>query len=254
MKLVHDSWLVCRRAMSPLWRSPMSLAFAMVQPVLFLVLFGPLLQPLGASFGAPDGNSWQFFVPGLLVQLAILSAGMAGFGVIFEHRSGVVERMRVTPMSRTALLLGRVAKDAVQLLAQAVLLIAAGTLFGLRASVPGALVGLALIGLVAVALAAMSNAVALRMLDREWMFAPVMSQVSVFAVLLSGLLLPMSLAPDWLRWLSLVNPLSYVVDAERALFTGRIADATVLTGTLVAVALTVVTVLWGTRTYQRQDS
>ncbi|MCP3798765.1 ABC transporter permease [Allokutzneria sp. A3M-2-11 16] len=254
MKLLHDSWLVCARAMRPLWRSPMTLAFAMFQPVLFLVLFGPLLQPLGDRFGAPDGNSWQFFVPGLLVQLAILSPGMAGFGVIFEHRSGVIERMRVTPLSRTALLLGRVAKDAVTLIAQSALLVVAGALFGLRASVPGALLGLLLIGLVAIALAAVSNAVALRMLDREWMFAPTMSQISVLVVLLSGLLLPMSLAPDWLRWLSMANPLSYVVDAERALFAGRIADPVVLTGSLVAVALTATTVLWGTRTYQRQDS
>ena len=110
-----------------------------MQPLLYLALFGPLLEPLAGTFGAD--NAYALFVPGLLVQLGLFGALFAGFGLVAEWRAGVIEAERVTPASRTALLFGRVLLNAVQLLVQAIVLVLLGFAFGLRASAGGIVFG-----------------------------------------------------------------------------------------------------------------
>ena len=85
-------------------RNPAWLVISLMQPILYIVLFGPLLEPLAGQLGS--GNAYQIFVPGILVQLGIFGALFVGFGLIAEYRAGVIESQRVTPASRTALLLG----------------------------------------------------------------------------------------------------------------------------------------------------
>ncbi|MGH4014569.1 MAG: ABC transporter permease [Pseudonocardiaceae bacterium] len=85
-------------------------------------------------------------------------------------------------------------------------------------------------------------------------FAPVQNSIIIPLLLLSGILLPMSLAPGWLFTVSRFNPLVYVVDATRAAFVGDFAGPTVLLGILAAVALSVVAVAFGTRTFQRESA
>src|SRR6187431_3685830 len=122
MKLIRDTWLIFHRSLILTLRQPTWVVFGMMLPVLYLVLFGPLLE--GAMKEAGTGtNAFNWFVPGLIIQIAIFGTAFGGFGLIAEMRSGVIERMRVTPMSRTAMLLGRSLRDVVILLFQAILLI-----------------------------------------------------------------------------------------------------------------------------------
>ena len=103
----------------------------MMVPVLYLVLFGPLLE--GAMQSAGTGtNAFNWFVPGLIIQIAIFGTAFGGFGLIAELRSGVVERMRVTPMSRASMLLGRSLRDVVILMVQATIMILLAIPFGLQ--------------------------------------------------------------------------------------------------------------------------
>ncbi|KAA2252159.1 ABC transporter permease [Solihabitans fulvus] len=229
-------------------RNPTVIVFGLSQPLLYLVLFGPLL----GSVGGASGSSWQWFVPGLLVQLSLFGTAYAGFSLIPEIRSGVVERMRVTPVSRTALLFGRVLKDVLVLVVQAALLTAAATLFGFRASVWVVLLGLVLIGVLGVAVGAASYALALK-LRQEYAFAPVLASTVIPLMLLSGVLLPMDRGPGWLYGLSRANPLAYVVEGERALMAADLGGRA-LTGGLVAVALVAVCASWGVRTFHRENA
>ncbi|MGP3999262.1 ABC transporter permease [Streptomyces sp. 8N706] len=221
--------------------------FGALMPLLYLVFFGPLLQdlPLGAR-----GDSWQVLVPGLLVQLALFSAGFAGFGVLIEKQHGVIERMRVTPVSRMALLLGRVSCDVCVLLLQSLLLVLVALAFGLRAPLPGILIGFAFVAVLTLSLASLSYAVALRARTPQE-FAPVINTVNMPAVLLSGVLLPMALAPAWLDAVSHFVPFRYLVDAVRAGFVGEYTGATMLYGVLAAAALAAVSVTVGTRVFRR---
>lgn len=222
-----------------------SLIFGAVQPFLYLVLFGPLFDRSGVG-------SWAVLVPGLLVQLGLTSAGMSGFSIVFDQRFGVLERLRVTPVSRVTLLLGRVLRDAVVLLIQAVAIIVAGYALGLRAPVAGVLLGLLLIAALSVGMAALSYAAALTI--RQEMFAPLMSTVVIPLMLLSGALLPMSLAPAWLDVVSRLTPFRYAVEALRALFAGSYGSATVLWGVLVTLVFAVVGVALGANRFQRENA
>ena len=243
----RDIWLIFCHQLRLTMGSKAGLVFGMLQPVLNLVLFGPLLS----TYIGP--GSWQVFVPGVLMQLALFSAGLAGFGIVFDARFGVLERQRVTPVSRVALLLGRVCTNVVVLLGQSALVVAAGLAFGLRVPVAGLVIGVALLIPLAVSLAALSYAFALA-LRRQEMFAPMASTAIVPMLLLSGALLPMSAAPGWLDAISRATPFRYVVDGLRAAFAGHYASGTLAAGLVVSLGFAVVAVTAGTRTFIRRHA
>ncbi|MFD7315540.1 ABC transporter permease [Streptomyces sp. NPDC059883] len=245
--LLSDTALIFGRYARQTLRSRFQIFFGVLMPLLHLLFFGPLLTglPLGGA-----GDSWQVLVPGLLLQLALFGALFAGFSVIVEKQLGVVERMRVTPVSRLALLLGRVLRDAALLVLQAVLLVLAALLMGLRAPLAGVLIGFGFVAVLTVALASLSYALALRIRSPQE-FGPAINAVSMPSMLLSGLMLPMTLAPGWLDVLSHFVPFRYLVDAVRAGYVGDYAGTAMLYGALAAIALTLVSVTVGTRVFRK---
>jgi ABC-2 type transport system permease protein len=251
--VLRDTILIFRRSMRLSLRQPVWVIFGVIQPLLYLALFGPLLERVVSAQGFPSGNAWQVFVPGLLVQLGLFGAAFVGFGLVAEIRSGVVERMRVTPASRTALLLGRVLRDVVVLVVQGILLIVAAYAFGLHAPFGGLVLGLAVVALLGVAFSSASYAAAL-VLRSEDALAPLFNGIVVPLLLLSGILLPMSLAPTWLRDISDANPLKYVVDGVRSLFLGHVGSQATLWGLVAAVGLAAAGVILGARTFQRESA
>jgi ABC-2 type transport system permease protein len=189
-------------------------------------------------------------VPGLLVQLAMFGASGVGFGLIAEVRVGVVERLRVTPVSRVALLLGRALRDIVVLLIQAVILILVALPFGLNIDLQGVLVVLGLVALIGLAIASIAYAAAL-WLRSEDSYAPLIFTATLPLLLLSGVLLPMSLAPDWLRAIASINPLAYAVDAARAVFNGQLDDVSVLKGVVIMSVLALISTVLAARQFGR---
>lgn len=248
MRILHDTWLVFVRQMRPTLRNPVAVfVFGMLQPVLYLALFGPLLSGMPGALGA---DSWQWFVPGMLAMLGLFGTAFAGFGLLPELRSGSHERLLTTPVSRVSLLLGRVLRDIAVLLVQAVIVIAAVIPFGLELSFLGAVLGLLLLALLGVGLGIFSYLAAMAVRE-EYIFAGLLQTVSLPLILLSGILLPMDLAPDWLYAVSRANPVGYVVEAERALFAGDFSDPSVAYGGMVAVVVTAVALALGSRKMRR---
>ena len=255
--MLRDIWLVFRRHMAISLRNPAWVMIGIMQPVLYLVLFGPLMEKIVSSTpGFPPGDAWQILTPGLLVQLGLFGSMFAGFSLLADLRTGVLERMRVTPVSRLALLLGRVLHDSVQLIVQAVLLLLLAYLvFGMRAPVGGLVLALVMVALIGVTLSSCSYAIAL-VLRSEEAFPAVLTSVSVPLLLLTGILVPITtdLAPKWLYILSRINPFAHVMDAERASFRGDFSLDGLLTGSVVLFAITVLAVWWGARTFQRENA
>ncbi|MCM2411661.1 ABC transporter permease [Streptomyces sp. RKAG290] len=245
--LLHDTAIVFGRYARQTLRSKFQILFGVLMPLLYLLLFGPLLTglPLGTS-----GDSWQILVPGLLLQLGLFGASFAGFALIIDKSTGVVERMRVTPVSRLALLLGRVLRDTLLFMFQAVLLVLAALLMGLRAPLPGVLIGFAFVGLLTVSLASLSYALAMKV-GTPQEFGPVVNSLTMPAMLLSGLMLPMTLGPRWLDVLSHLTPFRYLVDAVRDAYVGSYATAHMLYGVLVALGFAALAVTVGTRVFRR---
>lgn len=252
-RTLAETRLIFLRAMRLSLRNPVWVIIGLIQPLLYLALFGPLLERVASAPGFPPGDAWQVFVPGLLVQLGIFGAAFVGFSLIAELRAGVVERMRVTPASRLALLLGRVLREAVVLVVQAILLVAVATAFGLRAPLWGVALGLAIVAVLAAAFSAASYAAALR-LKSEDALAALLNGLAIPMLLLSGILLPMSLAPGWLRTLADVNPLKHVVDALRALYRGQLATGDVAWGAIAAAGLLVAGLALATSAFRRESS
>ncbi len=222
----------------------------MLQPVLYLVLFAPLLRPIASMRGFPAGGAYNVFVPGLLVQLGMFGAAGVGFSLISELRMGVIERLRVTPVSRVALLLGRALRDMFSIVLQSLILILISLPFGLSIHPVGVVVVLALIGLIGLLTASIGYAVALAVKSEDT-YAPIVFTAALPILLLSGVLLPMSLAPMWLQNIAHVNPLLYAVDAARAVFLGNLTDPSVARGVLILAVLSVIATVIGARQFGR---
>jgi ABC-2 type transport system permease protein len=247
--LLRDTGTVFTRAMRNSLRNPAWLVISLMQPILYIVLFGPLLKPIAGQLGG--GNAYRIFVPGILVQLGIFGALFVGFGLIAEYRAGVIESQRVTPASRTALLLGRVLRDVVVLLVQGTVLVLVSVPLGLRAPVGGVVLTMVLIALLGAAFASVSYALALT-LKSEDAFAPLLNAVVLPVLLLSGILLPMTLAPGWLRAISDVNPLKHVVEGVRSLFAGDYGSATSWWAGGLTVAMALLGWWFGVRRFRRE--
>ena len=259
MSFIHDTWFIFRRQVRLVLRNPAFLTIGLLQPILYLVLFGPLLANLPAgslSGGTGTGgtaDAYRFFVPGLLIQLALFGSTFVGFAIISDWRSGVIERYRVTPVSRVAILAGRVLRDVAMLIIQSIILIVAGLAFGLRAPLPAVLMGFVYIVLVAIGLASVSYAVALT-LKSEDAFAPLINSIIVPLVLLSGIMLPLNLGPGWLQGIARISPFRYIIDAMRQAYAGHYFDTIVVEGLAVAVGLAVVLMWLGSRVFVRENA
>ncbi|GAB3445882.1 ABC transporter permease [Actinophytocola sediminis] len=255
--MAREIWLVFRRHMAVSLRNPAWVIIGITQPVLYLVLFGPLMERIVSSTpGFPPGDAWQILTPGLLVQLGLFGSLFAGFSLLADLTTGVLERLRVTPVKRMSLLLGRVLHDTVQLMVQALLLLLlAALVFGMRAPIGGMALCLVMVALVGVTLSASSYAIALTLRSEET-FPAVLTSISTPLLLLTGILVPITtnLAPDWLYVLSRLNPFAHVMDAERASFRGEYTVDALLTGTMVLVGMTALAVWWGARTFQRENA
>jgi len=250
VKLLRDIWLVFGRYFGLFIRNPVWVALGVLQPLLYLVLFAPLLKPLASVQGFPPGGAYNVFVPGLLVQLGMFGAAGVGFSLIGELRMGVIERLRVTPVSRVALLLGRALRDMFSIVVQSLILILLSLPFGLSIHPIGVVITLALIALIGLLTASIAYAVALWARD-ENTYAPIIFTSTLPVLLLSGVLLPLGFAPQWLRNIAALNPLSYAVDAARAVFRDQITDPSVVKGVAIMLVLSIVAIVVGARAFGR---
>ena len=250
MKVLRDTWLVFGRYWGLFIHNPVWVAIGVVQPLLYLLLFAPLLSSIAKTPGFPSGGAYNVFVPGLLVQLGMFGAAGVGFSLIAELRMGVIERLRVTPVSRVSLLLGRALRDMLSIVIQSLILIVLALPFGLSINPIGVVVVLALIALIGLLTASIAYAAAL-WLRSEDSYAPLIFTSSLPILLLSGVLLPLGLAPQWLRSIAALNPLSYAVDAARAVFLGHLGDPSVVKGVALMAVLSILAVILGARAFGR---
>jgi ABC-2 type transport system permease protein len=220
--LIADTNTVFSRELRPLLRDPFTIIFSMVQPLVFLALFTPLLPD-------EDGNALQWFVPGIIVMSCLFACSMTGSNLLFEIQTGSHERMLVTPLRRPAVP------------------------FGFRFNLAGAVLGLLILATFCVGLGALSYTLALASKNQEWLFWTVQQTLLFPLLLLAGVLLPIENGPGWLRTLAAGNPLSYVVDAERALFNGDIWATSTLGGVVAAAVVAAVGLTAGVRAMRRSD-
>lgn len=250
MKLLKDTALIFFRNMQDTLRNPVWIVFGLFQPLCFLLLFAPFLEKLTNIPDFGGTNSLTVFTPGLLIMIALFGTAFVGFGLIDDIRSGVIERFRVTPVNRTALLLGRVLRDLCVLTVQTTFLLVLAWLLGLEASLLGVICSYGLVLLVGFTVSTASYCAAF-ILQSEDALAPTINFFILPIQLLAGITLPLTLAPSWLKTIAFLNPFAHAVSAARALFFGNFLNTTVALGFASMVIVSCITFYWAVGLFQK---
>jgi ABC-2 type transport system permease protein len=218
MSLFSDTWYLFIRYLKKLVRNPILLFFSLFQPIIFLLLFTQLFSKFANVPGFPAGSYLLFATPGILLQNAFGSALQSGTSIVLDIDSGFLAKMLVTPVRRSAILLGRLSSDAFRVVVQSIIILALA--YALGASVVTGIIGILLmlvtIAFFGLAWSGISLALGLKTRSSETVFA--IGGFLTFPLLfMSTALTPQALMPDWIQTVSTFNPISYTVDAVRVL-------------------------------------
>jgi len=217
MSVFSHSLFMMQRHMRALIRQPFYIAFTLVQPIIWLVLYGQLFQKVVELPGFHASSYIDFVTPGVVVMTALFAGGWNGMGVIRDLDGGVMDRFLVSPVHRSAIIAGRLTSMALVTVIQSLILIALG--FALGARFAGGFAGIVVLIVTGMLLAfpfgALSNALALTVRKEESVIAS-----SNFLLLpltfLSPVFMAENLMPAWMRAVSRFNPVNWSVEAARA--------------------------------------
>lgn len=249
MQVVRETNIFFVRKLKESARQIVWVISGLMTPLLYILLFSPLLKNITHP-AMTTAQVLDMFVPGILVLLAFSSGMGAGWSMVFDLKSGIIERLRVTPASRFAMLMGGVLKDVVAFLIPAIIVLVISSLFGYEMHVVGILLQLILLSVLTMMVSAWSGSLGLIFQDVGGV-AAVVTSLQLPLTLLSGILLPMSFGPKWLQVLAHFNPLYYGVEASKKLAEGSIINQSVFVGFIVIVVITIITLIWSTRVYNK---
>jgi ABC-2 type transport system permease protein len=215
---IAQSAYMTQRHARVLIRQPWFLAITLVQPIIWLLLFGALFRSVTEIPGFGSGGSYlDYLVPGVVVMTALFSSGWSGMGIIEDMDRGLMDRFLVSPVHRSSLIAGRVAYEAIALVLQATIICGLALILG--AKFEGGPVGFAVLVLCAVLLAAafasLSDASALLLRQRESVIG-INTLMVLPLTFVSAAFMPLALAPDWIATLARINPVNWAVEAGRA--------------------------------------
>ncbi|WP_277541303.1 ABC transporter permease [Haloarcula laminariae] len=222
---VGDLWVNFVRWNIKAVRNPFVLVVSLVQPIIFLVLFTQVFGQVATGAvnqGAADISYETYLVPAIAMQVALAAAATSGVGLVNDIENGMFEKVLVSPMNRTAVFLGKTAAEVVRIAAQILIIIGLGVLLG--AEVATGVVGA--LGIVAVGVlfsfwfTALSNTIAVITKDQESTI--IGANLLQFPLLfVSTAFLPLAVLPGWIQTVARFNPVTYGVDAARAIMLGR---------------------------------
>jgi ABC-2 type transport system permease protein len=250
VKVLTDVWVLTGRKIKETMRQPVWLIISFFFPLALLAFYAPFLQSLAGGPGFDRGSVLDVFVPGMLVMLAYLNSAVAGSFLLMELQTGIIERLRVTPASRFALLMGATLRDVLAMLLPGVVLVLVAVPFGFHPHPVGIVLLMALLVLLVIATSAGSTALALTARRMETMSAVVNGTLFPM-MMLSGMMLPLAMAPAWMRTVAHVDPLYYAVQAARDLAVGTVASQAVALAFLVFAALAVLATWGATGVYRK---
>ena len=255
MSALRQTWQVSLRGLRALIRQPAYLGITLTQPIIWLLLFGALFKAVTRIPGFHGGSYVDFLTPGVVVMLAVSSAGWTGMGLIEDIKGGVMDRVLVSPVWRGALNAGSVVGSVTTIVIQTAMIVLLALALG--ASYPNGVGGVLILILVAAllgaAFASLSNGLAVLTRQRETLIGAV-SFVLLPLTFLSSALMQQSLVPAWIRTVARFNPVNWAVEAGRSAAMGKIDWGLVGSRVGLLVLLALLCATFATRafgTYQR---
>lgn len=220
MKALSDIGHMTVRHLMALWRQPWWIAVSLVQPVIWLLLFGALFQTVADIPGFGSDNYIQFLAPGIVVMTAFFGSGWTGLPVIEDIDRGVIDRFLASPARRVSLVFGRLASTSVTNTVQSLIIVGLALIAGasFENGVLGVAVLIAVSILVAGAFGCLSIGLALLARREETLIATVQFLLLPLSFI-SVTFMQKSLMPDWMQSIVNYNPLNWAVEAGRAAVT-----------------------------------
>ncbi|MBI1820686.1 MAG: ABC transporter permease [Nitrospirae bacterium] len=253
MSLIFDTWFQFAKYMKITLRMPLWTLFGLIQPLIWLVIFGELFRNMTQLGGFPATSYIEFLTPGILVMTVLFGSSWSGVSLLREINFGTVNKVLVTPVKRTSIVLSRVLHSAVTVIIQIIIIFTLAWFLG--AKVHGGLAAFTtvtlLILLLAVGFAALSNGFAMK-LKREEPLVVIGNMLTLPLMFFSSAFIPQSFMPDWIKNLAVLNPVSYAVDAVRLSLNGEFT-VPFLFSFFAVFFFAVLTMVWATRMFIRQQ-
>ncbi len=223
MTIIRQTWVVfTSRQLRELYRQPAVIFMALLQPIIWLLLFGALFRKVAEIPGFGTGNYITYLTPGVVIMTAIFGASWTGMALIEDMQNGVLDRFLTAPLGRMAITGAMLAYQAVSTIVQSLIIVAMG--WGMGAAFPGGAAGVAaLIGvavLISLAMAGLSNAFALLTRQREALIGASTTLVLPLTFL-SGAFLTLRLVPHWIADVARYNPVNWAASAGRLALEGH---------------------------------
>lgn len=250
--LLRDTYHLFVRHWRASIRMPVWLLSNLLQPLLWLVLYGQLFKKMVLLPGFPTGSYLQFFAPGVITMTAYFGSGWSGMSIINDIDHGVIDRMLTTPVNRTSIILGRVLHSAVTAAIQGIIVLVLSSILGARVAsgIPG-IVLIALIAmLIGVIFASFSNALAI-ILKREDPVIAVLEFILMPFMFMSTIMMPSRFMPGWIYQVSRVNPVNWTVESIRTLMVTGLKWGSVLPYLEALISLSVIAVILATMSFRQ---
>jgi ABC-2 type transport system permease protein len=250
MTPLRQTWQVTLRGVRVLVRQPAYLGITLTQPIIWLLLFGALFKAVTQIPGFHGGSYIDFLTPGIVVMLAINSAGWTGMGLIEDINGGVMDRVLVSPVWRGALNAGSVVYAVITIVIQTTLIVLLALALGAdyKGGIGGVLILILLAGLLGAAFASLSNGLAVLTRQRETLIGAV-TMVVLPLTFLSSALMQQSLVPAWIRTVAKFNPVNWAVEAGRSAAMQKIDWSLVGSRFALLAALALLSAIFATRAF-----
>lgn len=238
--MIADTWHLFNKYMIITLRMPLWTLFTLIQPLIWLLIFGQLF----GRFVQTD-NYMDFMVPGILIMTVLFGSSWSGVSLLREISAGTVDKLLVSPVSRIAIVLSRVLHSAVQVIAQALIILVVAWLMdsSITMNVLYLILGMLVVFLLGVGFAAISNGFAIT-LQREEPLVMIGNLMTLPLMFFSSALVPKQFMPDWIQYISLINPITYAVEAVRAVLIGPPDFAIYFKGLAVMLVFAGATLAW----------
>lgn len=238
--MIADTWHLFNKYMIITLRMPLWTLFTLIQPLIWLLIFGQLFGRF-----VQTENYMDFMVPGILIMTVLFGSSWSGVSLLREISAGTVDKLLVSPVSRVAIVLSRVLHSAVQVIAQAliILIVAWAMHSSITMNVLYIALGMLVVFLLGIGFAAISNGFAIT-LQREEPLVMIGNLMTLPLMFFSSALVPKQFMPDWIQYISLVNPITYAVEAVRAVLIGPPDFAVYFKGLAVMLVFAGATLAW----------
>ncbi len=248
--MVADTWYLFNKYLKISLRTPLWSLFNLIQPLIWLVIFGQLFRNMAQLPGFPADSYMDFFVPGVLIMTVLFGSSWSGVSLLREITAGSIDKMLVAPISRISIVLSRVLHSAVQVMIQALIILIVAALIGtdIQFDLIPLIGGLLVIFLLGVGFASLSNGFAI-ILQREEPLVVVGNLMTLPLMFFSTAMVPENFMPQWISFIASINPINYAVEGVRGTMIGPLDTGYFFQGLIVVFIFAAAALTWAVHAF-----